>query len=280
MNEYTSMSSGGCGTADYNRKPPSPSPRRRTPVHMSSSPAPPRRTSPSPVAPQRRVSPPSFRSQSPPRKRSPSPKFESYNQSNQAGYYSKYASSSYSTTSGGGPASFPTCPSPSPASRGPSVQTPPKKVDDLMTELSEFDPSISHTPFSEPSSRSYKQETKYTLDEDDFRSTSQVRREPSPVKPAVKQPSTPGPAVYYPPGELFSSTRLDQDPPAVAGPRSDPPAGAATGSMEVRERGRAKVRAEYGYKEKGRYSEGESKQGAAVVPICLPLCCAAPCVIL
>ena len=46
-------------------------------------------------------------------------------------------------------------------------------------------------------------------------------------------------------------------------------------------RGRAEMRAEYGYKSKSRYSEtGDTKQGAAVVPICLPLCCAAPCVIL
>ena len=45
------------------------------------------------------------------------------------------------------------------------------------------------------------------------------RREPSPVKPAVKQPSTPGPAVYYPPGELFSSSRTDGGngcPPAAS----------------------------------------------------------------
>ena len=117
------------------------------------------------------------------------------------------------------------------------------------------------------------------------------RREPSPVKPAVKQPSAPGPAVYYPPGELFSSTRIDggtgngnggseistSGPPAV-----DPNATLANTTMETSasSRGRAKARAEYGYKEKGRYQDAESKQGAAVVPICLPLCCAAPCVIL
>lgn len=279
MNEYTSMSSNN----DYNRKPPSPSPRRRTPVHMSCSPAPPRRTSPSPVPHSpRRTSPPSFRSQSPPRKRSPSPvKIEAYNQAGQ-GYYSKYASSSsYASnthTSGGhGPASFPTCPSPSPASR-PSVQTPPKKVDDLMTELSEFDPSIQHTTFNEPSSST---RMKYSMDRDESRTTTHhIRREPSPgFEPGpARQPSSP--AVYYPQGEMFSSTRNDSTD--VSKPVQ--PAGESAASFETNSgaRGRAKVRAEYGYKEKGRYNEstGESKQGAAVVPICLPLCCAAPCVIL
>jgi hypothetical protein len=112
-------------------------------------------------------------------------------------------------------------------------------------------------------------------------------REPSPVKPAVKQPSTPGPAVYYPPGELFSSSRTDGGngcTPAseisVSGP--DPNATLANDTLQTSasSRGRAKARAEYGYKEKGRYQDAESKQGAAVVPICLPLCCAAPCVIL
>ena len=147
MNEYSSSAHGSASAisnGDYNRKPPSPSPRRRTPV--SCSPAPPaRRTSPSPAPPSRRGS-------SPPRKRSPSPvKIDSYNPAGQ-GYYSKYStvnsnSSAYSSTHGP-PASFPTCPSPSPAGR-PTLQTPPKKVDDLMTELSEFDPSIQHTSFNE-----------------------------------------------------------------------------------------------------------------------------------
>lgn len=265
MNDYTSMQQSSSN--EYNRKPPSPSPRRRTPV--SCSPAPPRRTSPSPVNNR-----PTYRSASPPRKRSPSPiKIESYNQSGQ-GYYSKYSNNSYTqNTSTGPPASFPTCPSPSPALK--SLQTPPKRVDDLMSELSEFDPSIQHTSFAEPSVVS---KSKYTFDEEDSRIQHSSRREPSPIKPAVsnvKQPSTPGPAVYYPPGELFSSTRMTSD---------TPPDTMANTTMDTSasSRNRAKVRAEYGYKSKGRYSEetGESKQGAAVVPICLPLCCAAPCVIL
>ena len=113
------------------------------------------------------------------------------------------------------------------------------------------------------------------------------RREPSPVKPAVKQPSAPGPAVYYPPGELFSSTRIDGGNGNGGGseisavpPAADATLANTTMDTSASSRGRAKARAEYGYKEKGRYQDAESKQGAAVVPICLPLCCAAPCVIL
>ena len=45
-------------------------------------------------------------------------------------------------------------------------------------------------------------------------------------------------------------------------------------------RGRAEYKAKYGYKEKSKHSESDGKQGAAVIPICLPLCCAAPCTIL
>ena len=138
MNEY-SVTNG-----EYNRtKPPSPSPGRRTPVACS--PAPPARV------PSASPAPPARRGSSPPKStRSPSPKIDSYNPSGQ-GYYTKYSTvnsnSSYSSNTGP-PASFPTCPSPAPPGR-PTLQTPPKRVDDLMTELSEFDPSIQHTSFNE-----------------------------------------------------------------------------------------------------------------------------------
>lgn len=265
--------------AEYNRqKPPSPSPtRRRTPVMMNSPVPPARRTSPSPA---RRTSPPRSSScghgqSSPPRKRSPSPLGHAY--------YSKYHSTYSSSHQNNGPVSFPTCPSPSP-NRGPTLQTPPKKVDDLMTELSEFDPSIQHvTSFAEPSTTQHRTvATKYTMDEEDshLRSSSSRRREPSPIA-SPKQPSTPGPAVYYPPGELFSSTRNDDMIAPAAGQTSGQTETLdTTTSSNGARAARAKVRAEYGYKEKGRYQDAESKQGAAVVPICLPLCCAAPCVIL
>ena len=270
----------------------------------------PRRSSPSPAG--RKVSPPpvntattasalasntmsssnysynynSSRNSSPPRKRSPSPRMDSATPTGHA-YYSKYHSSYSQQHHQNGPASFPTCPSPSP-NRGPSIQTPPKKVDDLMTELSEFDPSIQHTGFKEPvaparaNKYSSSHVTQVSHHHDEELDSRYKKREPSPIRP-VKQPSAPGPAVYYPPGELFSSTRnnetLNSD---ISVSPCAPQESHVTTTMETSSsaRGRAKMRAEYGYKEKGRYSEGDTKQGAAVVPICLPLCCAAPCVIL
>ena len=270
-NEYSMNTA----SSEYNRqKPPSPSPtrRNRTPVMMPSPVPPARRTSPSPA---RRTSPP--RGQSPPRKqRSPSPLGHAY--------YSKYHST-YSSSQNNTPVSFPTCPSPSPH-RGPNLQTPPKKVDDLMTELREFDPSIQHvTSFTEPSTittttTTHHKSHKHTAEEDSH--LRQRRREPSPIC-SPKQPSTPGPAVYYPPGELFSSTRNDDIiMPAAGSGTGRGETDHATLDTTTSSNGAraAKVRAEYGYKS-GRYQEAESnKQGAAVVPICLPLCCAAPCVIL
>merc|ERR1719510_347025 len=258
-NEYSTNTS-----SEYNRqKPPSPSPtrRNRTPVMMPSPVPPARRTSPSPA---RRTSPP--RGQSPPRKqRSPSPLGHAY--------YSKYHST-YSSSQNNTPVSFPTCPSPSP-NRGPNLQTPPKRVDDLMTELSEFDPSIQHTTFAEPTTSITTHRTKYTMDEEDSHLRNRNRnREPSPIAPAVpKQPSTPGPAVYYPPGELFSSTRTDDViVPASRDLGQSTTLDTTASSNGARADARAKMRAEYGYKEKGRYHDAEaSKQGAAVVPICLPM---------
>ena len=273
----------------------------------------PRRTSPSPAG--RKVSPPpcaaaagmtsntmsssnysynynSSRNSSPPRKRSPSPRMDSATPTGHA-YYSKYHSSySQNQNHSSGPASFPSCPSPSP-NRGPSIQTPPKKVDDLMTELSEFDPSIQHIGFKEPVAPARSNKYSSSHQQSHFSSSNHhdeeldsryKKREPSPIRP-VKQPTAPsGPAVYYPPGELFSSTRNNETLNSDISVSPISPAGQASHATTMEttssSRGRAKMRAEYGYKEKGRYSEGDTKQGAAVVPICLPLCCAAPCVIL
>ncbi len=326
LHEYSTS-----GATDYNRKPPSPSPKRRTPQPAVGMPSP-RRSSPSPG--RRGGSPPhahggihttsssnysynynSTRGSSPPtRRRSPSPRAADpaprftpregeptghayYNK-----YHSSYASSQQqqqnNTTTN--TLSFPTCPSPRPGATTPSLQSPPKKVDDLLTELSEFDPSIRPGGFVEPplgsssrttSKTTYLYDTRHAHDEDDWggrSSSAPAPRErrvkdpsPPPSRPS-KQQSTPGPAVYYPPGEIFTSTRRESDSVGVAS--NNGPGGVShvttLESSGAASRGRAKARAEYGYKEKGRYSESEGKQGAAVVPICLPLCCAAPCVIL
>ena len=50
------------------------------------------------------------------------------------------------------------------------------------------------------------------------------------------------------------------------------------GSMSLHEKGRGERRNRDRAHDRG--AEGGDKQGAAVIPICLPLCCAAPCVIM
>ena len=116
---------------------------------------------------------------------------------------------------------------------------------------------------------------------------------PSGVAPnyrGLAQNTLSGAPVYYPPGEIFASSKgkydsLQSSSTATAAPQ--PPSttpvvhASHSTSLDGPRSGKANARAEYGYKTKGRYQESsDGKQGAAVVPICLPLCCAAPCVIL
>ena len=318
FNDYSYQTSSG--------KPPSPSPRRASdsrPGRSLSSPSTVRKASPSPVSSTPRrggrdPSPPnmSFSSSyhqseqlksttsslqdyhrsnspySPDRGASPGPKGgppHDLNTPTGLSYYSKYHSthSHQSHQQNTTPVAFPT----NGTGSKNVMQTPPKRVDDLMTELSEFDPSIQSTGFVEPSGplpskelhlQSHSTETDYSSTRRNYRdhSPSPVRSRSSPPR----QPNVAGPAVYYPPGEMFSATKGKHDSLRSASVEPNPTP-AATTNVKVEHsseggRGKAKAKAEYGYKEKGRYVESDGKQGAAVVPICLPLCCAAPCVIL
>ena len=76
--------------------------------------------------------------------------------------------------------------------------------------------------------------------------------------------ATPGPPVFYPTGELYTKNGAD----------------VAAREAELSAQGQY-FSASYA-REKGMKSKEESgeKGGAAVIPICLPLCCAAPCVIM
>merc|ERR1712223_1409183 len=234
--------------------------------HRSSSPYSPDRGSPAPGAPPR--------SHLTPNDGTP----------NGVSYYTKYHSththhSQSGNDSPGAPISFPASGTPTKY-----TQTPPKRVDELMTELSEFDPSIQPTGFIEPTGqpKPHVTEASYvskSTTENDFGSGRNYRdRSASP--PAKPQPSTPGPAVYYPPGEIFTS-KGNYDSLQSSDNNATPKAPAATPvvhashstSLEGGRSGKGGARAEYGYKAKGRYQEAsDGKQGAAVVPICLPLC--------
>ncbi|TRY61477.1 hypothetical protein TCAL_14990 [Tigriopus californicus] len=115
-----------------------------------------------------------------------------------------------------------------------------------MNERSEFDSSIAHSGFVEPRHK----------------------------------PRTPSPEPYRPNYRELSPTRPQQNLQPIR------PAGGElithTTSLQG-QGGKGKAKGEYTYKSKGKskYSESEGgKKGAAVIPICLPLCCAAPCVIM
>ena len=288
-NEYDYQSTSG-GGYQPSGKPPSPSPRRRAPSGSAplSSPTAVRKSSPGPSRrPQELVqmstssssynysSSQQQQQQREQKQRQVYPERPVAQDGTPTGvsYYTKYHSAHSHQSQGSGPVSFPTKDS------GPRIgvsrtQSPPKRVDELMTELSEFDSSITHTGFVEPAERAHSPPRKY--------------REPSPepyrppppreASPVRKQQSTPGPAVYYPPGDMYSSSK-SRTTTVDAGP---PPATLETSTQhkslydgKSRPQSAASSR-----KDRDRGADGDGKSGAAVVPICLPLCCAAPCVIM
>ncbi len=226
-------------------------------------------------------------------------------QSGAASYYAKYSSAktasstSTTTTNRAGPSldrvgsSFPH----QPAARSPTPQSPPKRVDDLMSEFREFESvhgggGSPTPPMFAPSSAS-RQPTATTTaasknstvvvtelaDEEDERParlTHQRPREDAAAAdsgPAAASGGPKGPAVYYPPGADFSKSSVAARPVADGGSMSLEQAHGGGGG-----KGQRQARAARG----DRYgaSDGADKQGAAVIPICLPLCCAAPCVIM
>jgi len=127
----------------------------------------------------------------------------------------------------------------------------PKKPDELLSSLGQ---EVDHREMQritqeESLSRSQKEMMKpASFDNDDY----------TPSK------NTPGPPVYYPTGDLFTKNEKD----------------VAAREAELSAQGQY-FSASYA-REKGSKSKEESgeKGGAAVIPICLPLCCAAPCVIM
>ena len=91
--------------------------------------------------------------------------------------------------------------------------------------------------------------------------------------------------MYYPPGHEFSKQESKQ----AAATTVALPAKEAAGGVEGEEGGAVAVAGASGAaasmrmesrKEKYAREEKEATQGAAMIPICLPLCCAAPCVIM
>ena len=276
------------GSYQPSGKPPSPSPRRRVPSGSAplSSPTAVRKSSPGPSRQLQLSSSSSSYNYSQQQQREQQQQRDIYPERpavqdgtpTGVSYYTKYHSAHSHQSQGSGPVSFPTkdC---APRVGMTRTQSPPKRVDELMTELSEFDSSIHHTGFVEPAERP-PQRTYREPSPEPYRPPP---REPSPARP-VKQQSTPGPAVYYPPGDVFSAASKPKpiDPPIVRASGSDAgPVVLETAQHKSLYDGKARPQsAASSRKDRGAGAESDGKSGAAVVPICLPLCCAAPCVIM
>lgn len=186
----------------------------------------------------------------------------------QPSYYTKYNSNKPSSP-------LPTSvafPNHQPRSQTP--QMPPKRVEELMSEFHEFDTSHSGgspTPpmFSKPKNTQFEvQELPDGPPQHHVKLDPQPHvREVSPPAPAApKSVNQKGPEVYYPPGSEFTKSVQATHPIADGG------------SMTLHEKGKGERKHRDRHQE--RNMEAGDKQGAAVIPICLPLCCAAPCVIM
>jgi len=186
-------------------------------------------------------------------------------------YYAKYSSTKQQTTRSQDTRTA--VPFPHQSAHSPTPQNPPKRVDELMSEFQEFD-SVhkggSPTPamFCKPSNSTLEVTELPDGPPLQARLEPEIRKPDSPPAAVQPPPSKEGPKVYYPPGSEFTKAEPTPRPAADCG------------SMSLEGGGKGKAKASRERAERGRYEDGENKQGAAVIPICLPLCCAAPCVIL
>ncbi|KAF5295873.1 hypothetical protein FQR65_LT10360 [Abscondita terminalis] len=137
------------------------------------------------------------------------------------------------------------------------VDGPPKRVDELMA-------NIGREPPDSPLNAGYTQHEAELIQQKKIESLKQQQQPPvDDVQRKEKNlPPTKnitGPPVYYPPGEMFLK-------------KEESGGWRAEGAM-ARESGKYKYEAESS-------SKSKAMGGAAVVPVCLPLCCGLPCTIL
>jgi len=291
FNEYSQQ------MADTTKKPPSPSPRRKAPTSPNSMRKTPTSPSPGPrsqhIVTQSHSS--SYQQHQSERQIGSSPSYHSgppgSNQpfsylpetsppaTPEQSYYSKY-SSSKTTPVPPRDLSPPVSavPFPSQTTRSPTPQSPPKRIDELMSEFREFD-SVHSGGSPVPPMFSNNSTVEVTELPDgppqNFRQDPEPEvRDPSPTKSPrqVPVPAPKGPDVYYPPGSEFTAPIKEEKVEEPAKVVAD------GGSLSLAGEKRAKAAKERSRHERG--ADAGDKQGAAVIPICLPLCCAAPCVIM
>ncbi|XP_026733399.1 proteoglycan 4 isoform X2 [Trichoplusia ni] len=157
-------------------------------------------------------------------------------------------------------------PFPRPTTPSPGTQQPPKKLDDLLADFPEARfPTQPDGVVRRNVHVSHESSAQGTLgcDTRDARDTSAA---PSPKPPIVGSRNVAGPAVYYPPGHT---------------PFQKKEGGGYQASSAMQQGGGsyAAGRGMYEYESGSRSKESHSEKKTAV-PICLPLCCAMPCVIM
>ncbi|XP_032664217.1 soluble scavenger receptor cysteine-rich domain-containing protein SSC5D [Odontomachus brunneus] len=128
---------------------------------------------------------------------------------------------------------------------------PPAKLEDLMASFSDSEREVLED--IEKQERQKKKQSSAVKKEVDFAPHT---------PPKVKSKNVAGPPVYYPPGSA-EFTKKEESSAAM--------------SQSGGEWQKASGKYEY---EASSKSKSKSKQGGAVVPVCLPLCCALPCVIM
>lgn len=134
---------------------------------------------------------------------------------------------------------------------------PPKRVDELMA-------TIGREPPDSPLNSGYTAHEVELLQQKKIESLKQQNAPNEVQKKERNLPPTKnisGPPVYYPPGEMF----IKKEESGGGGWRAE-------GAMS-KESGRYRYEAESS-------SKSKAMGGAAVVPVCLPLCCGLPCTIL
>uniref|UniRef100_A0A069DVW3 Putative vesicle coat complex copii subunit sec31 n=1 Tax=Panstrongylus megistus TaxID=65343 RepID=A0A069DVW3_9HEMI len=167
-------------------------------------------------------------------------------------------------------------PTPQPTAVTPSLhsdQQPPKKLDELMASFSDADQR--HNRYTETTVHHYTSNSTphpppqaiqlHPSNENEklIGKEKEIQKEKEIEKVVARDESKniTGPPVYYPPGvELFAKKEESMMQQQSGGGRY-----------------RAKAKYEYEAKSKSKMTESSGK---AVVPVCLPLCCAMPCVIM
>ncbi|KAG7207335.1 hypothetical protein KM043_009001 [Ampulex compressa] len=133
-------------------------------------------------------------------------------------------------------------------------QGPPKKLEDLMASFSDSEREVlEDIEKQERQQRQSKRDSPSGKKEVDF-----VAHTP----PKVKSKNVAGPPVYYPPGSAEFTKKEE-----------------SSAAMSQSGGGWQKASGKYEYEASSK-SKSKSSSGGAVVPVCLPLCCALPCVIM